>query len=245
MFREMTMATRRLLFLPFCIGFLVPALHAQEVPALKSHKEKTSYAIGVQTARNFRKDGTDIDLDFLVRGLKDGMAGEGVLLPDREIKQLMQALLTEIRQKMALNRREAAEKNRQRSEEFLAANKSREGIQLLPNGVQYRIIKAGEGPRPQDGDTVLCRYRGTLLDGTEFDATPPERPAALQVALTVPGWREAMKAMPVGSRWQIYVPPSLAYGERGVGSDIGPNEVLSFDVELLDIRNAERKAAAQ
>ncbi|MGE5492237.1 MAG: FKBP-type peptidyl-prolyl cis-trans isomerase N-terminal domain-containing protein [Actinomycetota bacterium] len=227
------------------LASLAATVQAQPAPELVTPKDKTSYAIGAQTARNFRKEGIDIDLDLVIRGIRDGMAGDRLLLSDKEIKQLMQGLLTEMRQKMVANRREAAERNRTRSEEFLAANKEREGIQVLPNGVQYRVITAGSGPRPGDGDTVLCRYRGTLLDGSEFDATPPDRQAALRIAQTIPGWREALKAMPVGSHWQVFIPPALAYGERGAGGDIGPNEVLNFDVELLGIQAPEKSAAVQ
>lgn len=228
-----------------CLGCLAASAQAQPAPELNTPKERTSYAIGVQTARNFRKDGIDIDLDLVVRGLNDGLAGERSLLSDREIKQLMQTLLMDMRQKMAANRRDAAERNRLRGQEFLAANKAREDVQILPNSVQYRVIQAGSGPTPEDGDTVLCHYRGTLLDGTEFDATVPDRPATLKLAQAIPGWREAIKAMPVGSRWQVFIPPSLAYGERGVGSDIGPNEVLTFDIELLGIKSPEKSTSAQ
>lgn len=218
------------------LGTLVTPLGAAEPAQLASEKDRTSYAIGVQTARNFKKDGTDIDLDWVVRGLQDGLGDARPLLSDKEIKLRMQALMAEIRQRMAANKRDAAVKNKLRGEEFLAANKTKADVKVLASGVQYRVLKTGEGAKPRDEDVVLCNYRGTLLDGSEFDATLPDRPAPLKLAQMIPGWRDALKQMSVGSKWQLFVPPALAYGDKGVGNEIGPNEVLVFDVELLEIK---------
>lgn len=213
----------------------LPAL-AQDARPLVADKDKTSYAIGLQTARNLKKDGTDIDVELVVRGFRDGFSGERPLLSDKETKALMQALMSEVRQKMVSNRREMSVKNRQKGEEFLAANLSQAGVKALPSGVQYRVLKAGTGRKPNDSDVVLCNYRGTLLDGSEFDATLPERPAILKLSQMIPGWKDALKNMEAGAHWQIFIPSALAYGERGVGADIGPNEVLVFDIELLEIK---------
>lgn len=232
----MTHKMKTELLLACSLATLSALLFAADVPAPASEKDKNSYAIGVTTARNFKKDGTDVDLEWVARGLKDGMGGARPLLSDKEIKLRMQSLMAEIRLRMVANKREAAVKNKARGDEFLEANKSKEGVAVLPNGVQYRILKAGDGPRPGENDTILCHYRGTLIDGSEFDATPPDRPAPLKMAQVIPGWREALKNMPVGSKWQLFIPPSLAYGDKGVGSDIGPNEVLVFEIELLDIK---------
>jgi FKBP-type peptidyl-prolyl cis-trans isomerase FklB len=137
---------------------------------------------------------------------------------------------------MVANKREASVRNRMKGEEFLAANKSKDGIKVLPSGVQYRVIRAGTGANPVDGDSVLCNYRGTLLDGSEFDATLPNRPATLKLGQMIPGFRDALKNMQPGAKWQIFIPSAQAYGERGVGGDIGPNETLIFDIELLEIK---------
>jgi FKBP-type peptidyl-prolyl cis-trans isomerase FklB len=130
----------------------------------------------------------------------------------------------------------ALEDNKKKGEVFLAENKTKEGVVVLPSGVQYKILKAGNGKKPIDSDVVQVYYRGTLLDGSEFDATEPGQPADLKASSLIAGWKEALRLMPAGSKWQIFVPSQLAYGERGVGSDIGPNETLVFEVELLAVK---------
>jgi FKBP-type peptidyl-prolyl cis-trans isomerase FklB len=224
------------LLVSLCFVAASASLSAEESAALSNDKAKTSYAIGLQTAKNLKKDGVDIDMAKIVEGLKDGFSGDRQLLSDKETKQLMQALMNDSRQKMVANKREASVRNRLKGEEFLAANQSRDGIKVLASGVQYRVIRAGSGPMPTDSDTVLCHYRGTLLDGSEFDATLPNRPAPLKLAQMIPGFRDAVKNMQPGAKWQIFIPSALGYGERGVGGDIGPNEALIFDVELLEIK---------
>lgn len=209
---------------------------AQDAGLLATDKDKTSYAIGLQTARNLKKDSTPVDVEWIIRGLRDGFSGERPLLTDLETKQLMLALMSEVRQKAVANKREAAVKNREKSEAFLAANLTKEGVKALPSGVQYRVITPGAGKMPTDMDVVTCHYRGTLIDGSEFDATRPDRPATLKLAQMIPGWRDALKHMQPGAKWQVFIPSKLGYGERGVGSEIGPNEVLIFDIELLEIK---------
>lgn len=218
-----------------CAAVSLPAA-AQDARLLAADKDKTSYAIGLQTARNLRKDGTEVDPEWVIRGLRDGFSSERPLLSEKETKQLMQALMSEVRQKMVANKRDMAAKNRLKGEEFLAANLNKEGVKALPSGVQYRVIKAGSGRKPNDNDVVLCNYRGTLLDGSEFDATLPERPAAMKLSQMIPGWKDALKNMEAGAHWQVFIPSALAYGERGVGTEIGPNEVLVFDIEFLEIK---------
>lgn len=194
-----------------------------------------SYGIGVEIARNFKKQDIAIAPERLMQGLKDGLSGGKLQFPDKELRQATTTFQNEIRQKMVLTKRVAALDNKKRGEAFLAENQARDGVKTLPNGVQYRVVKAGDGAKPTEGDMVECRYRGTLLDGTEFDGTEGGKSAKLKVAALIPGWKEALKLMPAGSQWQLFIPPQLAYGERGVGSDIGPNETLLFDVELLAV----------
>jgi FKBP-type peptidyl-prolyl cis-trans isomerase len=218
------------------ILLLVVPARAQEAPVLKSPKDKLSYSIGVQTAKTFAKDEVEIDMDLVIRGLKDGFAGGKLLMPEKDIRQAMRTVQAEVRRKMVLNHRVAIIENKKKGDAFLAANKGKEGVITLPSGVQYKILKAGSGKQPTDADIAVCDFRGTLLDGTEFDSTEPGKPTNMKISTLMPGWKEAMKLMPTGSTWQIFVPSQLAYGERGVGSDIGPNEMLIFEVELLSIK---------
>jgi len=208
-----------------------------ETPTLESGRGKVSYAVGVNLARTFKKQNIDVDLDLVMKGLKDGLSGERLLMPEREYREVMQQFQGEVRRAMVLDLRTAAVENKKRGAEFLAVNKTREGVVTLPSGVQYTILKAGDGRKPTDADTVECNYRGTLLDGTEFEASPPGKPVTMKVAHLIPGWKEALKLMPVGSKWQIFVPSELAYGERSRGSEIvGPNETVILEVELLAIK---------
>lgn len=218
-----------------CLTFMANLSFAAEATTLNTDKDKLSYGIGVSVARNFKKQGSDIEIDLLVKGLRDALAGEKLLLPEKDLRKVMNAYQTEIRQKATLTRRIAIEDNKKKGEAFFAANKTRDGVISLPSGIQYRILQAGQGRKPVDSDLVVCNYRGTLLDGTEFDATEDGKPASLKLSALIAGWKESMKLMPVGSKWQIFIPAQHAYGERGVGGDIGPNETLIFEVELLGI----------
>lgn len=218
------------------LGFLVAQANAEEAQVLKTQRDVQSYGIGVNIAKSFKRDEVDIDLNLMVKGMKDAMAGEKLLMPEKELRRAMNSFQSELRQKAAARSRIAAVDNKKKGDDFLAQNKTREGVVTLASGVQYKVLKAGDGKLPTEPDTVECYYRGTLLDGTEFDSTEPGKPATLKVAQLIPGWKEALKLMPAGSKWQLYIPPQLAYGPRGVGSDIGPNETLVFEVELLSVK---------
>ena len=209
---------------------------------LKTPKEKASYAIGMNIGKNLKRDSVDVDPAVLYRGLKDAFAGSKLLLTDEEAKTALTVLQTEVRAKEEAKTKAAAVENKKTGEAFLAANKSKEGVVTLPSGLQYKIIKAGTGPKPAAEDTVLCHYRGTLVDSTEFDSSYKRgEPLKIPVGGVIKGWTEAIQLMPVGSKWQLYIPSDLAYGERGApGSPIGPNSTLIFDVELISI---EPKAA--
>lgn len=205
-------------------------------PELITAKDKISYSIGVDVARNFRKQEVDFDPDMILRGLKDGLGEGKLLLSEKELRRVLAGFQGEVRRKMALNRKIAADDNRRRGVNFLAENKLKEGVVTLPSGVQYRVIKQGQGRKPTDADSIETNYRGTVLTGVEFDATEPGKPALLKLSQLISGWRDALRQMPEGSKWVIYVPHTMAYGERGVGNDIGPNETLIFEVELVSIR---------
>lgn len=218
------------------LGFWAVQGSAEEAQVLKTTRDVQSYGIGVNIAKSFKRDEVDIDLELLVKGMKDVMAGDRLMIPEKELRRAMNSFQGELRQKAAARNRIAAVDNKKKGEDFLVANKSKDGVVTLASGVQYKILKAGDGKQPTEVDSVECYYRGTLLDGTEFDSTEPGHPATLKVAQLIPGWKEALKLMPAGSRWQLYIPPQLAYGPRGVGSDIGPNETLVFEVELLAVK---------
>jgi len=211
---------------------------AAEVPlpaGFASRKEATSYAIGVTTARNLVRDGVEIDTAAVLKGMQDAIAGGRAAMSDKDIKLIMNGLVTDMRQKMAANRTEAEQINKKKGEEYRAAFAKQEGVKSLPNGVLYKALRTGTGPKPTEEDTIQVNYRGTLVDGKEFDATPEGRATLLKMSQLIVGWKEAVKQMPSGSHWTLVIPSNLAYGVRGVGSDIGPNETLVFDVDLIGI----------
>ncbi len=214
---------------------------ASENPAAKwEQKDRVSYSVGAQTGRALRTaDGAEVNLDALVRGLKDGLNGTRLVIPEKEMQGLLQGFQQMLRQKMAATRGRAIAENRKKAMEFFAENKQKPGIVSLASGVQYQILKSGTGPLPKEEDVVRVNYRGTLLNGTEFDGTEPGHPTNLKVTGLIAGWKQALKLMPVGSHWKLFIPPQMGYGERGVGGDIGPNETLVFDVELLDAQMAK------
>lgn len=217
-------------------GLAATQANGEEAPVLKTQKEMQSYGIGVNIAKSFKKNEVEFDLEFLIKGLRDGLSGEKLLMTEKDLRKVMNSFQGELRQKAAGMRRVAAIDNKAKGDAFLAGNKAKDGVVALASGVQYKILKEGGGRKPTDADMVECNYRGTLLDGTEFDGTDPGKPATLKISQLIAGWKEALKLMPEGSRWQIFIPPESAYGQRGVGSDIGPNETLVFEVELLAVK---------
>ena len=217
--------------------FVATPTRAQEAQALQTQKEKISYGIGVDAARNFKRMELDLDLEMVIKGLRDGYSGGKLLMTDDEIRKTLTAYQQELLQKQAQALKVAGEKNKKEGEAFLAENKTKEGVVTLASGLQYKILKAGDGKMPTDEDTVEVNYRGTLIDGTEFDSSYKRgKPATFQVKGIIPGWKEALKLMPVGSKWQLFIPAELAYGTRGAGGNIGPNATLIFEVELLAIK---------
>lgn len=221
------------------VGLLSAQAIAEQTLVLKTQKEMESYAMGVEVARNFKRQGIEVDLDLVMRGMKDAMTGDKLLLSDRDLMTTMNIFASELRKKQGKARLTAALDNHKEGEAFLAENKTKEGVVTLPSGLQYKILKAGGGKKPTEADTVECQYRGTLIDGTEFDSTNRAgQPAAFKLSDTnfIPGLREALKLMPVGSKWQLFIPHQLAYGQRGSGRVIGPNATLIFEVELVAIK---------
>jgi FKBP-type peptidyl-prolyl cis-trans isomerase FklB len=205
--------------------------------ALKTQKDKTSYAMGMNFGTALRKQSIDIDPAILARGLRDAFANGKMLLTEEEARAVLTQLQSDLRKKQQELAQQAAEANKKQGLEFLEANKAKEGVVALPSGLQYKVLTEGTGPKPAATDTVVCNYRGTLLDNTEFDSSYKRgQPATFPVTGVIKGWTEALQLMPVGSKWQLFVPSELAYGERGAGGQIGPNATLIFEVELLSIQ---------
>ncbi len=198
-------------------------------------KDKVSYAIGLDVARNFRKNAIDFDPDLVLKGLRDGLSGARPMLKEKELRLILNEFQTTVRQRMSLNQRLLSTENRQKAITFLDANRSKPGVQLLLGGIQYQVLQAGAGSRAGDLDSVQVNYRGTLLDGSEFDGTEPGKPGTLVLVNAINGLKTALKAMPEGARWQVWIPPQLGYGERGVGTDVGPNELLTYEIELVRV----------
>ena len=219
------------------IGLLTGIAAAQDAPALKDQKEKLSYALGMDLGNQFKKQAVEVDADIFVKGLKDSLSGSKTLLTEQEARAAITALQNEIRTKQMAIAKELGEKNKKEGDAFLAENKTREGVVTLDSGLQYKVLQAGEGKKPTVDDTVVCNYRGTLINGTEFDSSyKRNQPATFPVKGVIKGWTEALQLMPAGSRWQLFIPPNLAYGERGTGNLIGPNATLVFEVELISIQ---------
>ena len=185
-----------------------------------------------------RKQSVDVDTAILYRGLQDGLAGGKTLLTDEEARTVLMALQNEVRKQQQEKFQAQGEANKKAGEAFLAANKTKEGVVVLPSGLQYKVLQEGSGPKPADTDTVVCNYKGTLIDNTEFDSSYKHgQPATFPVTGVIKGWTEALQLMSVGSKWQLFIPPELAYGARGgPGGNIGPNATLLFEVELVSIQ---------
>jgi FKBP-type peptidyl-prolyl cis-trans isomerase FklB len=226
------------------LGLSTFQLAAKEAPELKSDKDKVSYGIGADIGKNFKRLGLDVNLDVLMKGLKDSNSGKKLALSEDELRTVMSNYQNELKQKQITALKTIGDSNKKTGDAFLAENAKKEGVVTLPSGLQYKVIKPGDGKKPTTEDTVECNYRGTLIDGTVFDSSlATGKPALFKVGGVIPGWQEALKLMPTGSKWQLFIPPQLAYGERGAGRDIGPNSTLIFEVELTGIQPSEAKPA--
>jgi FKBP-type peptidyl-prolyl cis-trans isomerase FklB len=205
--------------------------------ALTSKKDKASYAIGVNMGRSLKAQPIDVDPAVVAQGLKDAMTGAKLALTDDEAKAVLTELQGEVQKTQEAKMSQMSDANKKEGTAFLAANKAKQGVTTLPSGLQYKIEKEGTGPKPTASDTVVCNYRGTLINGKEFDSSYKRgQPASFPVSGVIKGWTEALQLMPVGSKWDLYVPADLAYGDRGAGPDIGPGATLIFEVELISIQ---------
>ncbi len=210
---------------------------------LTTDKDKQSYAIGLNVGKSLHRDDIEVDPKILLQGLQDAMSDGKLLLTDDQIKTVMTDLQSQVRQKQEAKRQALAENNKKEGAAFLAANATKPGVVTLPSGLQYKVLTPGTGPKPAATDSVVCNYRGTLLDNTEFDSSYKRgQPATFPVSGVIKGWTEALQLMPVGSKWQLFIPSDLAYGERAQGP-IGPNATLVFEVELMSIQPKAEPAA--
>ncbi|MEE8399182.1 MAG: FKBP-type peptidyl-prolyl cis-trans isomerase, partial [Desulfobacterales bacterium] len=224
------------LFSILLTGVLIFPVFAAEKIKVETEKEKVSYSIGYDIGSNFKKQSIDVDHDVFFRGMKDALAGGNPLLSAKEQREAMMAFSKKQRGKMTVKQKEAALKNKETGKKFLSDNKAKPGVVTLDSGLQYKVIVGGKGPKPVDTDTVKTHYRGTLIDGTEFDSSYKRgQPASFPVTGVISGWTEALQLMNVGSKWELTIPSDLAYGDRGAGADIGPGETLIFEIELLEI----------
>ena len=203
---------------------------------LDTSKNRISYTIGVNIGQDFKSQEMDVDPDVLLMGLKDVLAGKELQLTDEEMVQEVQNFQQEMQAKMAAEMEEQATRNKAEGESFLAENAKQEGVVVTESGLQYKILEPGEGDAPGPADLATVHYRGTLIDGTQFDSSYDRgQPATFPVGGVIPGWTEALQLMKPGAKWQLFIPAELAYGDRGAGQDIGPNATLLFDVELISV----------
>ena len=228
---------KRSLFIVLTTLVMAAQALAQGDPALKDDKEKISYSVGVEIGTTLKKQGIDVAPDVLTRGVRDALTGAKTLMTEEEIIETLTNFKKEYIAKKQELSKQLAEKNKKEGEAYLAENKKKEGVVALPSGLQYKVINPGTDKKPKATDTVKAHYRGTLIDGKEFDSSYRRgEPASFPVNGVIPGWSEALQLMGEGAKWQVFIPSNLAYGERGAGRDIGPNATLIFEIELISIQ---------
>jgi FKBP-type peptidyl-prolyl cis-trans isomerase FklB len=210
------------------------AVLAQKKGTPKTQKEKVSYSLGLNIGKNMKMQGIEVDQEYLIQGMRDALSNAKTALSEKDMETAMKAFQQEMQTKQIY----ADDKNKKDGEAFLAANKKKDGVITLASGLQYKVIKMGTGPKPTSLQIVTCNYRGTFIDGKEFDSSMRYgRPAEFPVNGVIKGWTEALQLMPVGSKWELYIPSDLAYGEKGSQPTIRPNSALIFEIELLSISN--------
>lgn len=227
----------KFLGIAFVCALILAAQARAEEPALKDQKEKVSYSIGLNIGTNLKAQNIDINPDLLARGLKDALTGAKPLLTEEEIKDVLTAFQKEMTSKTDAARAAVSEQNKSEGVAFLSENAKKEGIVTLSSGLQYKVVTPGTGAKPKATDTVVTNYKGTLIDGTEFDSSYTRgEPAEFPVNKVIAGWTEALQLMQTGAKWQLFIPANLAYGEKGYEGVIAPNSVLIFELELISIK---------
>jgi FKBP-type peptidyl-prolyl cis-trans isomerase FklB len=224
----------------FCVLLLTSSAVAQENFILKSEKEKISYSIGVEIGNTLKKQALDIEPEILVKGIKDVLAGAKMSMTEEEVIETLTSFKKDFVAKKQELVKQLADKNKKEGGAFLAENQKKEGVKTLPSGLQYKVIKSGTGKKPKPDDTVTTHYRGSLIDGTEFDSSYRRgKPVTFPVNGVIPGWTEALQLMEEGAKWELFVPSNLAYGEQGAGNEIGPHATLIFEVELISVQEKQ------
>ncbi len=250
----MRMGTKLILAAWVAAGFVQTGTAADNKPELKDQKEKVSYSIGMNIGQNLKRGGYEVDVDVLSGAIKDVLADKEPKMTEQQAREVMNAYNQELRTKREEERKKSAEKNKAEGDKFLAENKTKPGVKVLevaqPDGtkveMQYKVLTEGSGSLPGSNDTVTVNYRGTLLNGKEFDSSAKRgQPAKFQVNRVIRGWTEAMQKMKVGSKWELYIPSTLAYGDFGSGPNIEPGSTLIFEVELLGTEAAQPPPPAQ
>jgi len=207
---------------------------------LDTPKNRISYTIGVNIGQDFKTQNMDVDPDLLLLGLKDTLSGKELQLTEEEMVQEIQNFQEEMQAKMTAEMEQKSGENKASGEAFLAENAKQEGVVVTESGLQYKILEPGQGDSPGPADVATVHYRGTLIDGTQFDSSYDRgQPATFPVGGVIAGWSEALQMMKPGAKWQLFIPAELAYGERGAGQVIGPNAALLFDVELISVEQGE------
>jgi len=221
----------------FSLVLFANSAQGKENPAFKNQKDKASYSIGINIGKNMKMQSEDIDPELLILGIRDAFSGNPLKLTEEERTKAINQFQQEMRAKAEVLIKEIAIKNQKEGDRFLAENKKKKGVVTLESGLQYKVLTKGKGDSPKLTDTVKTHYRGTLIDGTEFDSSySREEPTSFPVNGVIRGWTEALQLMKVGSKWQLFIPPDMAYGNRGAGPKIGPDSTLVFEIELLSIQ---------
>lgn len=215
----------------FCFG------HSDEIQKIKDQKDKESYSLGYQFGENMKFQGVDLDLEVYLSGIQDGLAGRNPQMTQDEIRATIAGLRQRLQAAQQKRRQEETEKNLAEGRAFLEENAKKPGLRTLPSGLQYKVLAEGSGKTPKKGESVMVHYRGTFINGTEFDSSySRQRPPTFKVDGVIPGWTEALKMMKEGAKWLLFIPPNLAYGEKGNPPVIPPNSVLIFEIELISIQ---------
>ena len=230
----------RLLFVAAASAvLLLGACNPDQKPQLQDENDRVNYSLGQQIGGDFKRQGVEIRPELVVKGIQDALSGAEPLMTQEEMNKTLMDLKKRIVTAQREERMKAAQDNLARGKAFLEENAKKEGVKTLPSGVQYRVIQEGSGATPAATDTVTVNYRGTLIDGTEFDSSYSRgKPATFRADRVIRGWTEALQMMKEGDKWELYIPPELAYGERGAGAKIGPNSTLVFEVELISVGKA-------
>ena len=218
------------------LGPLFTTMNAADPVTLKDQKDKISYSIGLDIGKNLKQQSIEVNLDAMAAGLKDGVGGGKAQMTDEQVREVMMAFQQEMQKKQQAKAAAAGDKNKKEGADFLDANKKKDGVKTTASGLQYKVLKDGTGKTPKATDTVTTHYRGTLIDGTEFDSSyKRNEPTSFPVNGVIAGWTEALQLMKEGAKWQLFIPSELAYGERGAGAKIGPGATLIFDIELISV----------